>query len=128
MNGKNDETQERQFQEGEVYWCTISEQIAMYDSIQVGRRPVLIISNEMNNRYSTNLTVVPLTKAEKKPLPVHHIVYIENPNGERTKSTVLCEQIFTISKRHMEDFYTKVSPDTLRKIREKCAIQIGIEW
>ncbi len=63
--------------------------------VQHGYRPVLIVSNDIANRYSSVITVVPLTSRAKKPLSTH--VYLCD-HGLNNPSTALCEQIMTIDK------------------------------
>lgn len=55
---------------GEIYFAKLPVQI---DSrIQQGYRPVLVVSNDKNNYYSTVLSVVPLTSSKSKhQLPTH---------------------------------------------------------
>ena len=68
-------------------------------SIQSGKRPVLICSNDMNNKYSSVLTVIPLTsKMSKRPLPTHVELNSENTPCLKFKSIALCEQIITLPK------------------------------
>lgn len=65
-------------------------------SIQMGTRPVVIVSNDKNNEYSPNLTVVPLTsKMCKRELPTHIRI---NGCGLSSESLFLGEQIMLISK------------------------------
>lgn len=62
-------------------------------SVQSGYRPVLVISNDLNNMYSSLVNVMPITsKGNKRNLPVH--VDLENfeDYGLSVPSTVLCEQ------------------------------------
>lgn len=68
-------------------------------SIQNGLRPCIIISNNRANKFSPNLTVIPLTSRTKKPMPTHHTIEPSNKNGLRTTSTALGEQILTVSKQ-----------------------------
>lgn len=60
--------------------------------IQYGIRPVVIVSNNKNNEYSPNVTVVPVT-TKYKGLPTH--VKIGN------ESIACCEQILTIPKHYL---------------------------
>lgn len=58
-------------------------------------RPVVVVSNDQANAHSPNVTVVPLTTKEKKPLPTHAAVMA------RTQSTALCENLQTIFKSQL---------------------------
>lgn len=63
--------------------------------VQQGMRPVIVVSNDMANRYSPCITVVPLTTRRKKPLPTH--VLLEG-YGLDMVSLALCEQIISLDK------------------------------
>lgn len=78
-------------------------------SVQSGYRPVFILSNDKNNTYSTTLNVIPLTSKNKKRLPVH--VYLQNYKqyGLKNESTLLIEQISTISVDCLDEYIGKVS-------------------
>ena len=66
--------------------------------VQGGSRPVIVVSNDMANRYSPLVTVVPLTTRKKTPLPTH--VVLSNRALKRT-SLALCEHILTLDKEHL---------------------------
>lgn len=70
-----------------------------YDStfgIEAGSRPYLVVSNDVYNAYSPVVNAVPLTSAPRKYSPAH--VAVERRFGLNADSTILCEQIKTISK------------------------------
>lgn len=68
-------------------------------SIQEGRRPILIISNDLANKHSPVVTIVPITsKLRKKQLPTH--VLIEGC-GTVKKSIVLAGQIMSLNKSRL---------------------------
>ena len=79
---------------GDIYMADLD--VNGEGSLQTGRRPVLIISNDMANKYSPVITVIPMTsRMGKKKLPTH--VYIKDC-GLRKPSIALAEQITSISK------------------------------
>lgn len=61
-------------------------------------RPGIIISNDAANKFSPNVTVIPLTSREKKPLPTHVSISC------RTQSTALCESIQTVAKARLGEY------------------------
>ena len=63
------------------------------DCVQRGSRPVIIVSNNIGNKKSPVITVVPCTTQSKADLPTHF-----NFQLDATVNTVLCEQIFTVGK------------------------------
>lgn len=67
-------------------------------SVQGGKRPALIVSNNTGNKHSPVLIVVPLTSQTKKTMPTHHKITTGGVNGLFKESIALCEQIITVSK------------------------------
>lgn len=72
-------------------------------SVQSGNRPVLVITNDVSNRYSQTLTVIPLTsKMKKLELPTHVVLtkdHCEMLRAEQMEDSVLLiEQITTIDR------------------------------
>lgn len=76
-------------------------------SVQEGIRPVLIVSNNTNNRYANTVTVVPLTSKRKSVhLPVHVWIdknAVQNDVPLQKSSMVLVEQITTIPKAMLHE-------------------------
>lgn len=66
-------------------------------SIQEGYRPVFILSNNQNNTYSPTINVIPLTSKMHKRLPIHVELWNYHKYGLRKPSTLLVEQITTVS-------------------------------
>ena len=61
-------------------------------------RPGIIISNDAANKYSPNVTVIPITSRNKKPLPTHVCISC------KVQSTALCESIQTVAKARIGDY------------------------
>lgn len=84
-------------------------------SEQYGRRPVVILSNDLNNKYSPTILVAPLTKILKKTkLPTH--IMIKKNYFLKYDSLILLEQLRTIDKSRLTAFKGKVDKITLEKI------------
>ena len=84
-------------------------------SEQYGRRPVVILSNDLNNKYSPTILVAPLTKILKKTkLPTH--IMIRKNYFLKYDSLILLEQIRTIDKSRLISYKGKVDSSTLEKI------------
>ena len=80
---------------GQVLWVDLPD--VESGSVQKGRRPVVVISNNKGNQFSPVILVAPLTSRKKKHLPTHVDVFANETNGIKSDSTVLCEQLFTIT-------------------------------
>lgn len=110
---------------GEIWMCNLVEKDG---SIQSGYRPVFILSNDKNNTYSTTLNIIPITsKMNKRKLPVHVELWSYQKYGLKTPSTMLVEQVMTISFEHLDRCIGKVSDsETLGNISKAMAIQFPI--
>lgn len=95
-------------------------------SVQGGLRPVCVVSNALNNKYSPNLTVVPLTsKLMKKQMPTH-VKIVKEQYPIHTDSIVLCEQIMTIDKARISgSALFSLNELEMRKLDRAMSIQLG---
>lgn len=80
---------------GDIYFADLDPVIG---SEQGGKRPVLIIQNDLGNRFSPTVIILPLTSStHKRPLRTH--VPLSPPQGGIAKpSIILCEQVRTVEK------------------------------
>lgn len=97
--------------------------------IQGGDRPVLIISNDMNNRNSETVNVLPMTsKVKKRNLPSHAWLLAGSVTGLRQESMVLAEQITTIDKKQLLHKMGDCSSELLQQsIHRTLYVQLGLE-
>ena len=96
---------------GEIYYADLSPVVG---SEQGGIRPVVIVQNDMGNRYSPTIIVVPITtRLNKKNLPTHTKI---NNSSLLKESIALMEQIRTIDKSRLISYKGKVDSSTLEKI------------
>lgn len=87
--------------------------IEMFDVIQVdlgesfgseqgGKRPAVIVQNNIGNKYSPTVLIVPMTSEIKKVnMPTHNVMYRTKLNGLDTDSMLLGEQTTAIDKRRI---------------------------
>ena len=101
--------------------------------VQSGRRPVLVISNDLNNRYGTILTVIPFTGSPKRlDMPTHVVVVPSDVrNGyqpsEIYSSTLLCEQVTVLDKTRLVGYVgTVVNPKLIAQVETALLTQVGI--
>lgn len=93
------------------------------DSVQSGTRPVLIISNNMNNIHSSVVTVIPITGQVKRDLPTHVVIPAITREGV---NTILCEQIKTVPKSCLKRYYGMLSTETMFDVEKAIAIHLNI--
>ena len=104
--------EEDKIKRGSVFIADLNPTVG---SEQYGRRPVVILSNDLNNKYSPTILVAPLTKILKKTkLPTH--IMIRKNYFLKYDSLILLEQIRTIDKSRLVSYKGKVDSSTLEKI------------
>lgn len=108
----------------EIWMCNLS---ARSGSVQSGYRPVFILSNDKNNTYSTTLNVIPLTSKMNKRLPVHIELWNYQEYGLKTSSTLLVEQITTVTVESLDVCLGKITDkEILNNIRKAISIQFPV--
>ena len=97
----------------------------MGDHVLHGYRPILIVSNNVSNAYSPNVTAVPLTsRMNKRYLPTH--VHLQE-QGLRKNSLALCEQIITLDKQHLKHRIGYINNECDRlAIQQALTVHLGI--
>ena len=109
---------------GDVLYADLSPVVG---SEQGGVRPVVIIQNNMGNKYSPTTIIAAITsQTNKTNLPTH--VKIKDPNIKLPKnSVVLLEQVRTIDKRRLRDKVGRLDDKTLRKIDKALISSVALE-
>ena len=109
---------------GQLYYADLSRGIG---SEQEGYRPVLIIQNDVGNKYSPTVIVAAVTsKVGVKPkLPTHYFIEA-NTVGLTAPSIVLLEQLRTLDKRRLERYIGQVDSRHIREINRALAVSVGL--
>lgn len=107
---------------GDVYLADLGDGAGSEIS---GIRPVIIVSNHINNRYSPTVNIIPITsQITKAKLPTHvELGLLINPNRE---SVALAEQIKTISKQRLLQLITSLNRSIVKEIDNSICIQMGL--
>ncbi len=83
---------------GDIFWAELEGEAG--SSMQAGARPVLVVSNNKANQYSSVITVIPITsKMGKTKLPTHVLI---KECGLSKPSIALAEQITSINKDRLD--------------------------
>ncbi len=107
---------------GELYYADLNPVIG---SEQGGVRPVLVIQNDIGNKYSPTIIIAAVTsKAVKALLPTQHILPAQN--GLDRESIVLLEQIRTIDKRRLKERIGTLEQRDMHGIDAALAISVGL--
>ena len=107
---------------GELYYADLSPVVG---SEQGGVRPVLVVQNDVGNKYSPTVIAAAVTsRIDKAKLPTH-IELSAREYGLTKDSVVLLEQIRTLDKTRLKERIGQVSADKMRKINEALLVSLG---
>lgn len=112
-------------QRGEVYFADLSPVVG---SEQGGVRPVLVVQNDIGNRFSPTIIVAAITaQIQKAKLPTHVEIKADAHGFERD-SVILLEQIRTLDKQRLTDKITVLDDEMMAKIDHALEISLGLEF
>jgi mRNA interferase MazF len=110
-----------QIKRGELYYATLDPVIG---SEQGGKRPVLILQNDIGNKHSPTVVVAAITsRLGKAKLPTHVNLSSEKLSKD---SIVLLEQIRTIDKCRLVEYIGKATPEEMEFIEKALLVSVGI--
>ncbi|NLT58842.1 MAG: type II toxin-antitoxin system PemK/MazF family toxin [Clostridiales bacterium] len=110
---------------GDIYYADLSPVVG---SEQGGIRPVLIIQNDVGNKYSPTVIAAAITsQVGKNKLPTHIEVMAENGYGLNKDSIVLLEQVRTIDKRRLKEKMGHLDSDTMARVNEALSVSFGLD-
>lgn len=108
---------------GDIYYADLSPVVG---SEQGGVRPVLIIQNDVGNRFSPTVIAAAITSQHSKAnLPTHIHLYADN-SGLAKDSVVLLEQIRTIDKRRLKEKMGYLDNYCMDKVNQALSISFGL--
>ena len=109
---------------GELYYADLSPVVG---SEQGGVRPVLVVQNDVGNKYSPTVIAAAITsRTAKTHLPTHIDIQADQV-GLARDSVVLLEQIRTIDKQRIGDYVSEVSEFDMRQIEGAILYSMGID-
>lgn len=109
---------------GDIYYADLSPVIG---SEQGGFRPVLVIQNDIGNKYSPTVIISAITsQIEKARLPTH-VELSARDAGLDKDSVLLLEQVRTIDKKRLKRRVARLDDDVMLKVNEALAISVGLK-
>ena len=108
---------------GDIYYADLSPVVG---SEQGGIRPVLIIQNDIGNKYSPTVIATAITSQINKAKMPTHIELEANEYGLSKDSVVLAEQIRTIDKRRLKEKIGHLDDDLMTRVNEALEISFGL--
>ncbi len=108
---------------GDIYYADLSPVVG---SEQGGLRPVLIIQNDIGNRYSPTVIAAAITsRMGKNKLPTHIEVYAGKV-GLSKDSVILLEQIRTLDKRRLREKMGHLDEDAMQRVNNAISVSFGL--
>ena len=108
---------------GDMFYANLGRGIG---SEQKGYRPVLVIQNDVGNKFSPTVIVASITSRVgiKAKLPTHY--FINTEDGLQAPSIILLEQIRTIDKKRLDSYIGPLSPKNIEGVNEALSISVGL--
>lgn len=108
---------------GDIYYADLSPVVG---SEQGGIRPVLIVQNDVGNKYSPTVIAAAITsQRDKTKLPTHIQVNADN-SGLAKDSIVLLEQIRTIDKQRLKEKMGSLDDHSMSMINQALSVSFGL--
>ena len=108
---------------GDIYYADLSPVVG---SEQGGIRPVLIVQNDVGNRYSPTVIAAAITsRMGKNKLPTHIDIYADRV-GLAKDSVVLLEQVRTIDKQRLGEKMGHLDAQTMSAVDDAISISLGL--
>ena len=113
----------KQIRRGDIYHADLRPAVG---SEQGGTRPVLIVQNNVGNKFSPTVIVAAITSKRTKPNLPTHIPVGEVP-GMFPDSIIMLEQIRTLDKSRLIYYIGTIDPETMRRVDTALDISVGRE-
>lgn len=108
---------------GDIFFADLSPVVG---SEQGGVRPVLIVQNDVGNKYSPTIIAAAITsQINKAKLPTHIEISAEE-YGLTKDSVILLEQIRTIDKKRLKDKIGRLDDDLMNVVNEAISVSFGL--
>lgn len=108
---------------GDIYYADLSPVVG---SEQGGVRPVLIVQNDVGNRYSPTVIAAAITSRQTKAKLPTHIPIEAGSTGLLTDSIVLLEQVRTIDKRRLKEKMGSIPENAMKQINQAISVSFGL--
>ena len=108
---------------GDIYYADLSPVVG---SEQGGVRPVLIVQNDVGNRFSPTVIAAAITSQQSKAKLPTHIPLTADTAGLSKDSVVLLEQVRTIDKKRLKEKMGSVDENAMNQIDNAISISFGL--
>lgn len=107
---------------GDLFYADLSPVVG---SEQGGIRPVLVVQNDVGNKYSPTIIIAAITSQVNKAKLPTHVEISSQSFGLPKNSVVLLEQVRTIDKKRLKEKIGRFDHEVMRKVED--ALKISFE-
>jgi mRNA interferase MazF len=108
---------------GEIWLANLDP---THGSEQAGKRPVLVIQNDLLNRYTSTIVAIPLTTNTRRAALPMCLQIAKGEGGLDNDSVALCHQIRVLDKGRLEKKLGRVQAETIANIESRVLFTLGI--
>jgi len=106
---------------GDIFYADLNPVIG---SEQKGCRPVLVIQNNIGNKYSPTVLIAPISTKKEKVLPTH--IFVKQFEKIRKDSIILLEQIRVIDKCRLRGYVGKIEEAQMKEVEKAISISFDL--
>ena len=110
---------------GDIFYADLSPVVG---SEQGGIRPVLVVQNDVGNKYSPTIIIAAITSQINKAKLPTHIEVRGDDYGLNKDSVVLMEQVRTIDKRRLKEKIGRLDEGLMEQVDEALRISLGLAF
>ncbi len=108
---------------GDIYYADLSPVVG---SEQGGIRPVLIVQNDVGNRYSPTVIAAAITSQKDKTELPTHIKVTAQGSGLQRDSIILLEQVRTIDKKRLKERMGTLDLVSMDRVDQALSVSFGL--
>ena len=108
---------------GDIFYADLRPVVG---SEQGGIRPVLIIQNDVGNKFSPTVIVAAITSQINKAKFPTHIEIMADDYGLSRDSVILLEQIRTIDKKRLRERIGRLDEELMERVNEALTVSVGL--
>lgn len=108
---------------GDIFYADLSPVVG---SEQGGVRPVLVVQNDVGNKFSPTVIISAITSQINKAKMPTHIEITADEYGLAKDSVILLEQIRTIDKRRLKERIGRLDEDLMQKVDDALTVSFGL--
>jgi mRNA interferase MazF len=112
-----------EYRRGQIYYADLNPVVGHE---QAGRRPVLIIQNDIGNRFAPTVIVAAVSSSlAPKPYPTE-VRVSASTSGLSRDSTIRLDQIRTVDKRRLQNYVGQLDAETMHLVDEAIKVSLGL--